>query len=469
MRFVSNITHKKKKLQKFMKSHAPMSSDDLLLPMKIHFCVYSLLSILLLAACSAAPPPTDEPPVPANVAPIAISVWHAQSGAARKVFDALVSDFQKTYPSITVTSDLKNNESELIKFGFAAMATNQLPDLVIASPRTIAEFARRGVLQPFDSFIAQDKTGFSDEERSDFFPGLLDSGRFSDQKNQLYAFPFDQRAVVLYYNADLLKAAKIPTPPKSWDEFSAAARATTRGETRGWAMSPTASIYCAILLSRGGNILNENQTLVQLNDDAGLKTVQMIAALSRGGAAYVIDNPDKARDEFIQGKATFWFGSTDDLALITDATARINRSAQWGVTLPPQNDPAHPVTAITGSSIAIFRSTDEPSRAAWLFARWLAAPEQTARWSRATLAIPLRASALALVAQDASANPALQRLRDGFGDTIPSARAMPAVNNASQIDAAIVEMWAAVGNGTDPNAALSRAVTRVNRVLGQPP
>ncbi len=429
----------------------------------------ALLVILMSVACAETSVPIPEPPAPANTAPVAISVWHAQSGGARKLFDTLVADFQKTYPFITVTSDAKNTESDLIKFGFAAMATNQLPDLVIASPRTIAEFARRGVLQPFDPFLAQDKTGLSEDERADFFPGLIDSGRFLDQKNQLYAFPFDQRAVVMYYNADLLNAAKIPAPPKNWDEFSAAARATTRGETRGWAMSPAASIYWAILLSRGRNVLNENQTQVRLNDDAGLKTIQMIAALSRGGAAYVTDNPDKARDDFVQGKTTFWFGSTDDLAPISDTLARANKNSQWGIALPPQNDSAHPVTAIYGSSIAMFRSTDERACAAWLFTRWLSAPEQIARWSRTTLAIPLRASALALLAHDASVNPVFQRLRDGLGDTIPIGRSLPTVSNAAQIDAAIVEMWTTVGNGADPNVALSRAVTRINRALGQTP
>jgi ABC-type glycerol-3-phosphate transport system substrate-binding protein len=427
------------------------------------------VAILFLTACGNAPQSAATLTVPPDRPRVEISVWHAQNGASRKTFDAFIADFQKAYPTIVVTSDVKNNESDLLKFGFAAMATNQLPDVLIANTRTIAEFARRGVLQPLDSFIIQDKTGFSDEERSDFFPGLLDSGRFPDLKNQLYAIPFDQRAVVLYYNADLLKAAKIQALPKNWDEFGAAARATTRGETRGWVMSPTAPVYYAILLSRGGSVLNDTQTQVQLNDDAGLKTIQMIAALSRGGAAYVVDDPDRGRDDLVRGKATFWFGSTDELVLISDAMARANNNSQWGVALPPQNDSSHPVTVIYGSSIAMFHSSEERARAAWLFARWLAAPEQTARWSRATLAIPLRTSALTLVAQDAAVNPALLRLRGSFGDTIPSGRPILAIDNATQIDAAIVEMWTAVGNGMDPNGASSRAVTRIKRALGQAP
>jgi ABC-type glycerol-3-phosphate transport system substrate-binding protein len=426
-----------------------------------------VFAILFLSACGIAPTFTDLPlAVPDSPAPVTVTLWHAQSGNTRKLLDALVADFQKAYPWITVNADAKNSEGDLLKFGFAAMATNQLPDLMIASPRTIAEFARRGTLLPWDPFLAQDKTGLSNDERADFFPGLLDSGRLPDQKNQLYAFPFDERAIVLYYNANLLKAAKILSPPKNWDEFSAAARATTRGETRGWAMAPTPSVYSAMLLSRGGSILNEAQMQIQFNDSAGQAAIQMIAALSRGGAAYVSDNPDKARDDFAQGKTALFFGATNELASVSDVMARATKNFQWGIALVPQNDPAHPITAITGSSIAIFRSTDERARAAWLFARWLAAPEQTARWSRTTLAIPLRASALTLLAKDSAAHPQLQRLRDGFGDAIPTGRTLPTIKDAAQIDAALVELWTTVGNGGDPNAALNRAVMRVNRVLG---
>ena len=137
---------------------------------------------------------------------------------------------------------------------------------------------------------------------------------------------------------------------------------------------------------------------------------------------------------------------------------------QWGVTGIPQDDPTHPLTAIDGSSVAIFSSSSERARAAWLFARWLAEPAQAARWSRATLGIPLRSSALPLLA-NGTPEPLFQRLRDGFGDTLPAGRATPAVKDAAQIDAAIVEMWITVANGSDPVAALTRATNRVNRIL----
>jgi sn-glycerol 3-phosphate transport system substrate-binding protein len=420
--------------------------------------------ILFLSACAVVPPPSAPPAAPTNVAPVTISFWHTQTGSAAALLNALTDDFQKAYPTISLRGEAKNGESDLLQRGIAAMALNELPDFVIASHRTLGAFARKDALVPLDAFLNDPAIGLREDDRADFFAGLLDAGRFPELKNQLYAFPFAEHAVVLYYNADLLKAAKAESPPRTWDAFGTAARVTTKSNVRGWAMSPDATVFCGLLFSRGGSALNDTQTQARFNDDAGMKTLQLIVALSKGGSAYLADNADAARADFAQGKTALLFGTTNDLPVLSDAIARTGNNFQWGVTSVPQNDPARPVAAIFGANLAIFKTTPEKARAAWLFARWLAAPEQTARWSRATLSIPLRASALPLIASGAP-SPLLLRLRDSFGAALPAGRAVPAVKDAVQVDAAIVELWTAVANGADVNAAMSRAVMRVNRIL----
>ncbi len=238
-------------------------------------------------------------------------------------------------------------------------------------------------------------------------------------------------------------------------------------------MSPSAAVFYTFLFSRGGSVLNDPQTQAQFNDDVGLKSLQLIAALTKSGAAYLAENVDGALYDFAEGETALWFGTTDDLTAMADAITRANGSFRWDVANVPQNDPGRPLTTLFGSSIAIFTpvlsgvngTTNERARAAWLFARWLAAPEQSARWARATFTIPVRTSVLQ--AGDLPAQ--LQRLRDGFGDTLATGRPLPTVKDAGQIDAATVEMWTSVANGADPAAALKNAATRVNRILGQIP
>jgi ABC-type glycerol-3-phosphate transport system substrate-binding protein len=421
------------------------------------------VSFLLLSACTANPP-SPLPIAPTGVAPMTLVFWHTQTGNDAALLSTLAADFHTAYPSITVNSEAKKDQGDLLRQGIAALAMNQLPDFVIADRRTIGEFARQNALVALDPLIGDPTLGLAANDRADFLPGLLDSGRFPDLQNQLFAFPFDESAVVFYFNLDLLKSAKLD-PPRTWDQFGAAARATTKGSAHGWVMAPEAPTFYAFLVSRGSRALSDDQTQVAFNDDGGTKMLQLIAALSKGGSAYLVDNADSARADFAQGKAALLFDTTDDLAKVSQALTQAGSGFQWGVAGIPQDDPTHPLTAIDGSDIAIFSSSPARTRAAWLFARWLTEPPQTARWTRVTQGIPLRTSAIPLLASS-TPDPLFQRLRDGFGDTLPSGRPIPAVKDAAQIDAAMVEMWIAVANGTDPAAALTRATTRVTRILG---
>ena len=426
--------------------------------------VSGLFAVVLLTACANATPSPSALPAAPNDAPITLTVWHAQTGVAETTLNSLFADFHQAYPTITVSAQTRTSEGDLLRQGIAGMAMNQLPDVMIASQRTIVEFAQKEVLVSLDPLASDPALGFSDQARADFLPGLIDAARFPSLKNQLFAFPFDAHAVVLYSNSDALKSAKLAIP-KSWDDFAQAARATTRGDTRGWVMTPDAMMFYAMVFSRGGNIVNDTQTQVQFNDNSGIQSLQLIATLTKGDAAYLASSSTRASADFAQGKAVFVFGTDEDLAIIADAMNANKSTFQWGMANIPQSDSANPITAVFGANIAIFKSTSERQRAAWLLTRLLAAPEQTARWARTTMAMPVRTSAFPLLIDPGTPNPLLKRLNDGIVANLPTIRASPSVRDAAQIDTAVVEMWMAVASGIDPGTAMNRAVTRANRIL----
>lgn len=407
---------------------------------------FSVFALIGLSACASAPTTTNtrQFTAPATTGAITLTLWHTQTDIAVKTLDALVADFQKANPNISVRINPQASENDLLRQGLAAIALNQPPDVVLAGERTLAEFERRGALVNLDLLLAEN-------DRTDFLPGLLDS-------KPIVSLPFDETAIVLYSNLDLLKASKSDAPPRNWDQFANAARATTKSNVRGWVMAPQAAAYSAMLASRGGNVLNAAQTQAML-DDASLKTLEMIATLTKSGAAYLADAPI-ARDDFTHGKGALLIGTTADLASIANEA-----KFQWSVANLPQNDPSRPATIVTGDELAIFKTNGERERAAWTFARWLTQPAQIARWSRATLALPVRISARDLLVSEVP--PAFQSLRDSLSNPLPTARAMPVVKDAGLIDAALADLWTSVANGADPGTALKNTTTRINRVLGQ--
>jgi ABC-type glycerol-3-phosphate transport system substrate-binding protein len=162
------------------------------------FPAYCLLftAYCFLAACANVPPPTNEqPPAPTTNNPIMLTMWHAQPDASTALLNVLANDFHKAYPTLTMRVEPKANEGDILRQGLAAIALNQAPDVVIADNRTLAEFARRGALANLDALLSDAAQGLRDEERADFFPGFLDAGKFSELKNQTFAFPFDQSAL----------------------------------------------------------------------------------------------------------------------------------------------------------------------------------------------------------------------------------------------------------------------------------
>lgn len=424
---------------------------------------YPLIAILLVfvSACSGLPSASSTRILTATQQSITLTLWHTQTGSAATTLLALVNDFQTTYPTLTIRVEQKSSEGELLQEGLARIAMNAPPDLVLADLRTLAELARGNALLNLDSWLNDPRTGFSEDERNDFFPGTLDAGRIA---NQLVAMPFSYQAIVLYYNADALNAAQVDVP-RTWDEFAHIARVTTRNNTHGWAMFPSAPIFAGFLYSRGGSVLNETQTQAQFNTDAGTKTLELITALTNSGAAYLVDSEERAHSDFAQGRAALLFGTTANLLPLTDQIAR-GAKFQWGVANVPQNDPIRPATTMLGAYLAILRTTPLREEASWLLVRWLTSPAQSARWSRETLSVPLRLSAQTMFANNLP--PSLQRLRNDL-KVLPSLHPLPTAKGAGMIDAALVEMWASVAKGTDPATALKNTTTRVNRILGQIP
>ncbi len=423
---------------------------------------------VLPSACSSAAPPHAAPSVAASSAraPVTLTFWHAESGPARTQLDAFASELHRVYPWITLRGVAKAGDGDLLREGLAAIALDQPPDLMLASPRTIAELARRNALVALDPFVTDPALGLTEEERSDFLPGALQAGRLPEFKDQLASFPFDARAVVLYYNADYLQGTKFSAAPRTWDDFAACARSTTRSDVRGWVMSPDAAVFYGFIYSRGGNVLDETQTRVEFDGDAGDKTLQLIATLARGGAAYLAASADQARADFAHGKAALWLGTTGDLGALASAVDQAGGQFRWGIANIPQDNLGEPATALLTDNIAIFRTTNERARAAWLVARWLVTPEQAARWSRITFTLPLRLSARSLLAD--SPPKVLPPVTDNFASP-PTGRAVPVIKDAAALDQAVVELWTSVANGADLGAAMQRAVQRANRVLGTAP
>ncbi len=106
----------------------------------------------------------------------------------------------------------------------AARAAGTMPDMLLMNYGGIPWGASQGLYLPLDELIPQ-------EAWDDVYPNVLDMVSLGGHK---YAYPqMVEPAVVMYYRKDLLAAAGYNEPPKTWDEFLAAAKAMTTPDVYG--------------------------------------------------------------------------------------------------------------------------------------------------------------------------------------------------------------------------------------------
>lgn len=142
---------------------------------------------------------------------------------------ALIAKFEKENPGIKV-------QAEAIPWGggndystrlFASLVAGNAPDCAQVKLNNHARLLEMEALAPLDDMLK----GWS--ARGDIADPVWALNRAKDGKQ--YYLPLHYVVLYLYYRADLLEQASVK-PPKTQDEFLAAAKATTKGDVFGFGM-----------------------------------------------------------------------------------------------------------------------------------------------------------------------------------------------------------------------------------------
>lgn len=142
-------------------------------------------------------------------------------------------------------------------------------------------------------------------------------------KNETVCLPFSLDALAMFYNRDVMNAAGIPEPPKTWSEFQDAVKAITKYSASGEIIQSAAALgesnierfvdILSLLMAQNGAIMEDNGR-VTFNIPAGnskyvpgLEAFKFYKAFSDPSKeVYTWNNsmPDSL-DAFIQGRTAF--------------------------------------------------------------------------------------------------------------------------------------------------------------------
>jgi ABC-type glycerol-3-phosphate transport system substrate-binding protein len=419
---------------------------------------------------TSGPEPTDM--LPPGVTPLVFWEPFALDQSQGLLLGEMIRDFEAENPDVAVDIVPRSGYEGIDAAILAELPDGDLPDLAVAFPSMIANYAAAGVVAPLDSFLSDPEVGLSAEDLSDIYPGYLEAGRFPGFGRQMLAFPFVQNAIGMWVNQTLLRQAGWDHVPATWDEFEQACfDVTSRTGVGCYPFVESVSTFNAWLYSRGGQQLDESGRQATFNGPAGVESLALLCRLIDAGLAW---RPEQLFGDYVafaNGQAAFTFSSTGNSSLYVDAYQGALQHGvppfQWRQAIIPQANPDDPATASYGESFFILKGDLEREQAAWRFIRWFSTAKQTARWASTLETMPARASALEVMTDTLAAYPFYQAQ---VKTILPYGQPEPAVAAEMDVRDILYTAILSVTQGyADPQTALDRAARDVDAILaGQP-
>jgi multiple sugar transport system substrate-binding protein len=377
-------------------------------------------------------------------------------GREGEVVRELVPEFERRHPTIRVEVQQIpwTAAHEKLLTAFVGDAT---PDAAQLGNTWIPEFVFLGALEPLDARIGE-------SVRRDFFPGIWDTNVLD---GETWGVPWYVDTRVLFYRTDLVAAAGVPWPPRSWGEWRTAMEGIKRhgGPGRFAILLPVDEWTQPVIfgLQTGAGLLADGGRRGAFRDPRFRRAMAFYLDLYASDLAPALDLQSVANLYQQLAEGYFAMVITGPWNL-SEFRKRLPPDMQdpWATApLPPPEEgmPYPGVSLAGGSSLVLFRQAREPE-AAWTWVQYLSEPAQQARFYELSGDLPARRSAwkLAGLADDPRAAPFLVQL----GNVAPT----PKVPEWEQIATRVAEAAEQVMRGSrDLDSALAALDTDVDRML----
>lgn len=259
---------------------------------------------------------------------VTIEYWQYFFQTKIDLIDELIAEFEAANPGIKV-NHTHYPHAQFNDVIAASVPSGTGPDVVNLYYGWLPMYIDNAYLQP----LPEQYFPVEEIER-DFLPMVLNASRFDDK---YWALPTGVRTLALMYNKTLFEQAGLSGPPKTWDEFIEAAKATTieqrgRFSQVGFAASPEGQDHHLIreVLFRQWGVTpytEDNRTVLYGEDPRAVEALQFYTDLLTKHRVGQLGFLDNYREAFIAGRV----GMIVEGSFALGAIEQNAQGFEWGV------------------------------------------------------------------------------------------------------------------------------------------
>lgn len=297
--------------------------------------------------------------------PVELTVWRVFDG--QDTFDDLIDGYRAIHPNVRITYRklrFEEYEQELIRalaedrgpdiFSIHNTWMNGYTDLIEPLPDTVRVTYQelKGTLKKEPVVTVRNERTLSLREVNDDFVEVVPdyiiypTSTEAGTQNRIYGLPLSVDTLAMYYNRDLLDAAGIPQPPRTWEEFQEAVIKLTKYNASGGIAQSGGAIGTGSNVERSADIVSllMMQSGTQMTDARGQARFAEKVSGSGGRTLPAEDavrfytdfaNPTKeaytwdkslsgSYDAFLAGQTAFFFGYSYHAPLIEAQAPKLN-------------------------------------------------------------------------------------------------------------------------------------------------
>lgn len=376
---------------------------------------------LALAGCSSGPADGK----------VTITFWDNNGGPGRTpIYEELIKRFEAANPDIHVDYVGIPSSSVQQKYD-TAIAGGGTPDVGGVTTSYLSNMIGQEALVPLDEKVDGGPL------KGKLLPSLVETVRQTAPDNKLYSVPSSGNMDVIWYRTDWF-AEKGVQPPKTWDEFTAAAEKLTDtsanryGYTiRGGAGSVFQLLTEAYAYSGTDSFFEGGKSTV--DDPGNADLVEKVAALYKKATpeADVNNNYTQMVAQFTGGSAAMMH---HNLGSYGDVTKALGDKVE-ALPLPVGPSGKRTVVPNPTDGFAVFRNSENQD-AAWKFVEFLTSAESNSYWNEKVGQIPANTDVRSQpwIEQNKPVKMALDVLEDPATITVPAPVYLPQYSSITKAD-----------------------------------